>query len=277
MFDNWLVISDMDGTLLNHYDYRVKAALPMLEKLESAFIPVIFNTSKTFSELKDWVDLLNNKHPFIVENGSAIYIPEDYFSEKFKTEFLSDARIESGYRVLLTGIDILLIAEYVKKIKPDAIDLTRCGLQQAMDITGLNKAEAMAAQNRQFSVPLMFQDDAKQQAFAEQAKHDGFGILKGGRFLHILGLCDKGSSMHILKKLYELQYQKTYGLIVLGDSPNDLAMLEQADSPVIVKSPSSHSIVIDHQAVFYSKREAPEGWVEGIDFALANIKFNGSV
>ena len=269
MFDRWLVISDMDGTLLNHHDYRVDAALPMLQRLESASIPVIFNTSKTFAELRDWVALLNNRHPFIVENGSAIYIPENYFSEHFQAEYLSDARSESGFRILLTGIDIHSISAYVKKLVPDAIDLTQCSLEQAIDITGLTESEARAAQTRQFSVPLMFKDKDRQSAFADQAKQDGFGILKGGRFLHILGLCDKGQSMQQLKQLYELFYHKSYGLIVLGDSPNDQAMLEQADSPVIVKSPSSHSVAINHPDVFYSRSEAPEGWVEGIESALS--------
>ncbi|MCK4707118.1 MAG: HAD-IIB family hydrolase, partial [Gammaproteobacteria bacterium] len=142
MFDRWLVVSDMDGTLLNHHNYRVKAALSMLQKLESSSIPVIFNTSKTFAELKDWVALLNNRHPFIVENGSAIYIPENYFADKFSANTLSDAKSESGYRIIVTGIEIQSIAEYVKKIAPDAIDLSRCSLQQAVEITGLTESEA---------------------------------------------------------------------------------------------------------------------------------------
>lgn len=268
MFERWLVISDMDGTLLNHHDYQVQAALPMLEQLELAGIPVIFNTSKTFAELKDWVTLLDNKHPFIVENGSAIYIPENYFPYGYKYEILSDVKTESGFRIIVTGIEIQSIKNYLKKIAPDAIDFTQCSLQQAIEVTGLTESESEAAQTRQFSVPLMFTDEIKQQAFAEQAKQDGFGILQGGRFLHVLGLCDKGKSMQLLKRLYGNLYQKSFGLIALGDSPNDLAMLEQADSPVIVKSPSSASIKLENPAAIVTRNEAPEGWVEGVEQAL---------
>jgi len=260
----------MDGTLLNHHDYQVQAALPMLDQLEKAGIPVVFNTSKTFSELKDWVTLLNNKHPFIVENGSAIYVPENYFPQGFLTEQTSSVKNEDGYQVIVTGIEIQLIQDYLKTVKPDAIDFTQCSLQQAMDITGLTEKDAAAAQTRQFSVPLMFNDDTKQQAFAEQARQDGFGILKGGRFLHVLGTCDKGSSMQILKNLYASCYQKTYTMIVLGDSQNDVAMLRQADVPVVVKSPSSKSIELDHPKKIQTQNEAPEGWVEGVTSALNN-------
>jgi len=262
----------MDGTLLNHHDYQVQAALPMLDQLEQAGIPVVFNTSKTFAELKDWVSLLNNKHPFIVENGSAIYIPEHYFPEGFITEQTFSVKNVNGYRVIVTGIEIQSIHNYLKSVKPDAINFTQCSLQQAVDITGLTEQDATAAQTRQFSVPLMFKDDVKQLAFAKKAKQDGFGILKGGRFLHVLGLCDKGSSMQILKNLYANCYQKTYGMIVLGDSQNDVAMLRQADIPVVVKSPSSQSIELDHPEKIKTQNEAPEGWVEGVTLALNSNK-----
>ncbi|MBT3724314.1 MAG: HAD-IIB family hydrolase [Gammaproteobacteria bacterium] len=268
MFEHWLVISDMDGTLLNHHDYQVEAALPKLEQLEQSGIPVIFNTSKTFEELKDWVSLLNNKHPFIVENGSAIYIPENYFAEGILPKQESNHKSNSGYRIIITGTEIQPIHNYLKTIKPEAIDFTQCSLSQAIDITGLSEPEAKAAQTRQFSVPLKFEDIAKQEAFSERAKQDGYGILKGGRFLHILGLCDKGGSMNVLKELYERNFNKSYGLIVLGDSQNDIAMLQQADIPVVVNSPSSDSIELDHANKIYTHNEAPEGWVEGVTLAL---------
>ncbi len=268
MFEHWLVISDMDGTLLNHHDYQVEAALPKLEQLEQSGIPVIFNTSKTFEELNDWVSLLNNKHPFIIENGSAIYIPENYFAEDILTKQDFNLKTESDYRIIITGTEILPIQNYLKTIKPEAINFTQCSLSQAIDITGLSEQEAKAAQARQFSVPLMFEDKTKQEAFSEKAKQDGFGILKGGRFLHILGLCDKCSSMQVLKDLYERSFKKTYGLIVLGDSQNDIAMLQQADIPVVVNSPSSDSIELDHANKIYTHNEAPEGWVEGVTLAL---------
>ncbi len=271
MFDTCLVVSDMDGTLLNHHDYQFKAALPMLERLEDLKIPVIFNTSKTFAELKDWVALLNNRHPFIVENGSAIYIPQNYFPHNFQPEILTGLKYESGYQVLLTGIDIQPIKEFLKSQKPDAIDLTQCSLEQAVEITGLSGSDATAAQNRKFSVPLLFHDALQQQEFSDQAIRAGFGILKGGRFLHVLGRCDKGQSMQVLKSLYEDCYKKKYGIIVLGDSPNDIAMLQQADVPVIVKSPSSASFALDHPATIVTQSEAPEGWVEGIETAFERI------
>ena len=58
MAERFLVYSDLDGTLLDHYSYQATDALPMLAQLSCANIPVILNTSKTYTELlpivKEW-------------------------------------------------------------------------------------------------------------------------------------------------------------------------------------------------------------------------------
>lgn len=77
----WLVFTDLDGTLLNHHNYSVEAALPCIQKLHQLDIPVIFNTSKTFHESVELQKLLQINAPFIVENGSSIYIPHSVSPE----------------------------------------------------------------------------------------------------------------------------------------------------------------------------------------------------
>ena len=77
-----IIFTDLDGTLLDHYSYSFEAAIPMLGKLEDLGIPVIPITSKTFAEVSRLRDQLNNRHPFIVENGAAIAIPKNYFDAR---------------------------------------------------------------------------------------------------------------------------------------------------------------------------------------------------
>lgn len=271
MIDRWLVVTDMDGTLLNHHDYRYEAVLPMLQQLEEMDIPVIFNTSKTFVELGSLVQQFNNVHPFIIENGSAIVVPENYFNETFQQKYMVDGVAVPGYKILVTGSVIAEINSFIQKIRPEAVNFAACSLQQAMELTGLTASEARDAQNRQYSVPLVFSDANKELQFIQQAQQAGFGILKGGRFIHVLGLCDKGSSMQILKELYEQNYHKKYGVIALGDSPNDLDMLQLSDKPVVVKSPSSDSLNLDRSNTIYTQHGAPEGWVEGVQSVLKTL------
>ena len=138
-------------------------------------------------------------------------------------------------------------------------------------MTGLQAADAALAQQRDFSVPLRFANPALEQSFAERALDDGFGILKGGRFLHLIGETDKGLSQQILKQLFETSSGFEWQLIAIGDSPNDRQMLESADIAVLVNSPSSDACQISHHRLIHTNAEAPEGWVEGIERAMLMV------
>ena len=70
-----ILFSDLDGTLLDHDDYRWHAAGPALERLKAANIPLVLNSSKTMPEIRALREELGNNDPFIVENGAAVVIP----------------------------------------------------------------------------------------------------------------------------------------------------------------------------------------------------------
>jgi predicted mannosyl-3-phosphoglycerate phosphatase (HAD superfamily) len=70
-----IVFTDLDGTLLDHHSYGYEAAKPLLGKLRGLGVPVIANTSKTRAEWQDLAAELDNGDAFVVENGSAIYLP----------------------------------------------------------------------------------------------------------------------------------------------------------------------------------------------------------
>ncbi len=268
---NCLVATDMDGTLLNHHDYRFDAALPCLRALEQRGIPVILNTSKTFAELQQWRERLSIRHPFIVENGSAIFLPAGYFNETSLAAAPVPVIEIAGFQVLVCGKPIDELRSYLQQQKVEADDLSSCSLEEAIAMTGLQAADAALAQRRDFSVPLRFANPSLEQSFAERALDDGFGILKGGRFLHLIGETDKGLSQQILKQLFETSSGFEWQLIAIGDSPNDRQMLESADIAVLVNSPSSDACQISHHRLIHTNAEAPEGWVEGIERAMLMV------
>ena len=74
---------------------------------------------------------------------------------------------------------------------------------------------------------------------------------------------------------YKKHYSsKNFITIAIGDSDNDLEMLNCADYPCIVKSSDNQNFVenIKSNNLFISNKQAPEGWAECINEAFASIR-----
>jgi len=93
-----VVITDLDGTLLDSQNYSYTLALDAIRKLQGMDIPIVFCSSKTRVEQEVYREELGINTPFIVENGGAIYIPKDYFRLPFSYD-----RIIADYMVIEFG------------------------------------------------------------------------------------------------------------------------------------------------------------------------------
>jgi mannosyl-3-phosphoglycerate phosphatase len=230
-----MVVSDLDGSLLDHDDYSFDPVLPVLDRMDEAGIPLIVNTSKTRAE---WLALrgeLGNLEPFIVENGSAIY---------------------DGEEVQTFGVSRVEILESLKSLRSKFKfkGYSDVGVPEIMQWTGLERQSAERSADRHFSEPLVWQDSLKkEEEFCELVKERGLTTLRGGRFLHVLGQTDKGKPLEHLRK-------ENVAIISLGDRPNDLAMLEAADIGVVIKAPGDY--ILEAVDMLRSTETGPRGWAE---------------
>lgn len=268
----WLVITDLDGTLLNHHSYAVDAAKSAIELLKANHIPVVFNTSKTTTESITLQKELNICAPFIVENGSAIYIPKILLDTPPE-----QAESFDDFWMITLGKHQQEIRGQLKQIATSKSSyqlLTDCTVEQTVNLTGLSEQQAQQALSRKFSEPLLWKSDATALTnFKQQLAAHDLHTLQGGRFLHILGNTDKGKASNVLKSIYKT-LNKSIKTIVLGDSANDAAMLEIADISIIVHSQSNHTLEQLITPNIKTENEAPLGWAEGIDKALTKIEQN---
>lgn len=268
----WLVITDLDGTLLNHHDYDIEDALPAINKLRQQDIPVIFNTSKTFSETISLQNQIKIEAPFVVENGSCIYFPKSLYPDLKYSKIISSR--EQYWEIVLgqTHSAISDILELIDTPPSYYQLLSACSPEEASNLTGLSIKQAEQAISREFSEPLIWNGgDEKLALFKEQLKEHNLNTLQGGRFLHVLGNCDKGIATSKLKDILMTEEHKIK-TIVLGDSANDAAMLEVADMSIIVNSPSNHHLQQMITPNIHTTQAAPAGWSEGIDTALLALK-----
>ncbi|MFT7561334.1 MAG: mannosyl-3-phosphoglycerate phosphatase [Flavobacteriales bacterium] len=257
-----IVATDLDGTLLDHYSYSWQAAKPSIDVLRALGAQIVINTSKTFAEVTELQAALNLDAPFIVENGSAIYAPSGVATDAYQ-------QFNDRYSRIVLGAER---ADVVAKVytlrdrhKWSFEGYNDWDIGKVIEHTGLDEVSAAKSLQRQFSEPLLWRDsDASYKDFCDAIHACDLRVIRGGRFIHILGKSNKGSSLLALKKLTEHTGSETL-LICLGDSYNDLDMLEIADLPVFVRSPvhdfPAHNC---NSTPIFTDAFGPEGWHEAI-------------
>ncbi|MEH6480157.1 MULTISPECIES: HAD-IIB family hydrolase [Pseudoalteromonas] len=260
-----IIFTDLDGTLLDHADYNTNNISELLQQLQNAHIPVVFNTSKTFCEVIELKNDLNIQQPFIVENGAAVFIPEDYFELKpigcKKVGAYWCYAMAKPLSSLLNDLNTLK-ADYKAHYKLFS-DLSS---EQISELTGLNDAQARRAQTRDYSDPLYwYGNDELLTAFVNDVEALGYDIKIGGRFIHIAKNTDKSAAQQWLVKQFTHHFRKPLTVIALGDSDNDKQMLEHANIAIIIANPASKKPVkLSHNKARYSQSPAPLGWIEEI-------------
>lgn len=248
-----IVITDLDGTLLDHNTYLYDAACPALHILKKNNIPLILCSSKTAAEMVVIRQQLENNEPFVVENGAGIYIPT-------KTNNDHDA-----YEIICFSKGRESILEALKKIH-DKYNLPFTGfndmqIETIMSLTELTKEQAELAQKRDFTEPLQWQGDASQwEQFCTELTQLGLVAVKGGRFICISGRVNKGQALKWLRNYYQQQFGENPIVIALGDSENDKQMLEYADYSVLIRSPAHELPDIKANNLIISDKFGPEGW-----------------
>ncbi len=256
-----LVVTDLDGSLLDHYTYSFNPARTALDRLRELKIPLIPNTSKTSAELGPLRRDLKVEDPYIVENGSAIFLPRASFPQPPGGKICS----QESYLVEL-GLDY---REILRRLTPLRQKFNYRGYSDFGDneleqLTGLDHEQLALSRQRQFSEPLMWLDsDDARDAFLVEIRRLGLHTLQGGRFLHVLGRTDKGVALNRLRSIYEQVFGQRFTVMALGDSGNDIAMLEASDWPVVISSPS-HDLphLNKDRPVTVSSKYGPEGWNE---------------
>ncbi len=288
-----IIFTDLDGTLLDsNYSYR--NALPALRLIRKKNIPLILCSSKTRTEIEHYRKRLKNIHPFISENGGGIFVPKNYFKISI-VRHGGSARSESKRRVVSTcgwtklafNIEkdkkhflIRLGAKYsdlrkvLCELRAKGFDVRGFGdmsIKEISGLTSLKTAEAKLAKQRDFDEPFVFKGSkASLNKLKQNIKLMGLTCTQG-KFFHIKGKSNKGRAVSILKKLYDVQNQKII-TIALGDSPNDIEMLQNVDYPIVIQKPDgSYDKRIKVKKLIKAEGIGSEGWNRAVRSLLNKL------
>ncbi|MEQ5835226.1 HAD-IIB family hydrolase [Marinobacter sp. NFXS9] len=263
-----VIFTDLDGTLLDHHTYTAEPARPAWEAAEAAGVPCVFNTSKTRAEVEQLQEKLGLHEPFIVENGAAVWFPGDT-----ELPLPPDARPTDGLYCKLLSIPRTEILEILAPLRHRFRfrGLSDMGVNELMERTGLERQQAILASQREFSEPLVWMDteDALKEC-AEALDALNLRLVRGGRFHHVIGACDKGQAMSWLLAVYQNAFGDAITSMALGDSENDVDMLSASDIPFLVRSPvHAPPEIPDRPEVCITSHCGPEGWAEAVTSVLA--------
>lgn len=233
----YVVFTDLDGTLLDPECYSYRPATPALEELRTKDVPVVFCTSKTRAEVEAVRAELHNEHPFIVENGAAVYVPYGYFPFPVPSQ-----RKWEEYDVMELGVRY---AQVVRALRA-ASAASGCRVQAFHNMSaaevavrcGLGLQEAERAKQREYDEPFepLAEDSAPLGLLLQWIEQEGFTWTRGGRFYHARGRHNKGQAAEVLAALYRRANPRVV-TVGLGDGPNDISLLRMVDLPLATQGP----------------------------------------
>jgi mannosyl-3-phosphoglycerate phosphatase len=256
-----IIFTDLDGTLLDSA-YSFHDALPALEFIREHAVPLVICSSKTRAEIEHYRKKLDNRHPFISENGGGIFIPKGYFDPGL-IAFAGNVSEDEDYHIIGLGARYSDLREALRQLKNKGFYIRGFGdmdVEELADVTGLPPDEAKMAQRRDFDEPFLFDgDESASRELFSGIKRMGFNFTQGS-FYHILGDSDKGRAVSILIGLYRKIYSAV-GSIAIGDSPNDFPMLEAADVAVLVqRTDGKHAAGHNIPNIILQEGIGPVGW-----------------
>jgi len=259
-----IVFTDLDGTLLDPITYSYEKSLTGINWLKESGIPIVFCSAKTRAEQEIYRRKLGISHPFVVENGGAIFVPQGYFPFPFDYHKTVEELL-----LIELGSPYKKIRQLLNKVREKGnFHFTGFGDMSAEEVagaTGLDIESAKLAKQREYNETVKFDVTGEEvNRTLEKIKEAGLTWTHGGRFYGVMKSNDKGKAVEIVTDLYRKMWGeiKTIGL---GDSLNDLPMLSAVDIPILVQKRDYSWENVNLPRLRKIQGIGPEGWARAIE------------
>ncbi|MBI3932094.1 MAG: HAD-IIB family hydrolase [Acidobacteria bacterium] len=230
-----LVATDLDGTLLDDETYAFDDAREALSALRERRAILVLCSSKTRAEMEPLARTLGLTAPLVVENGGALVIPRDHLRGA-----PAGARDDGAAWVLALGARRPALVRTLGAIAAEAgarvVGFASLSPEDVARLTGLPVPAARLALAREYDEPFLLDPPGAEAAVTEAARRRGLAVTRGGRFFHLTGPTDKGRALRALLDLHAAE-GRAFTTVGLGDSANDLPLLEVVDRAVVVPRP----------------------------------------
>lgn len=230
-----VIVTDLDGTLLDGRDYSRAGATATLARLQRDEVPVVICSSKTRAEIERCRSDAVPDHPFISENGGALFVPDGYFPFD-----VAGTRRVPGHTVMEFGWRYDRVVEALHAAATESgsgvVGFHDLSLTELARLCGLTLREAQLALLREYDEPFLLAEGgvASRYRFFRALRRSGVYCTRGGRFHHAHASPGKGTAVAALRRLYERAADGPVTFVGLGDALNDVSLLKAVDVPIVV-------------------------------------------
>ncbi len=266
----WVIFSDLDGSLLNYDDYSFEQARPALKKIKRLEIPLVLTTSKTRTEVEIILGEMGLEEPFIVENGAALFFPAGY-----RGWDMANGIAMKSYAMIQLGMPYTEIRAFVKRMTPRfrIRGFGDCSVQEIADMTGLPYDKARLAKEREFTEPFLLGEEKDIEDLTYLASKNKIKIVRGGMFYHLMGIHqDKGEAVKLMKSIFRRHIGDEVRFVGIGDSANDIPMLEHVDIPVLIPNADGRFERADLPNLIKAPSPGSRGWNEAMEGILNDVE-----
>jgi mannosyl-3-phosphoglycerate phosphatase len=175
-----------------------------------------------------------------------------------------------GYDVIEFGAPYWQLVEALHRISTEVgirvVGFSDMSLEEVAQECKFSSAQARLAKLREHDEPFRILDShpAVRSRLLAALHKAGMSCTRDGRHYHLTGVIDKGLAIRKLRSLYEQAWGKVLA-VGLGDSPNDLPLLQEVDIPIIVRNPAigaSAKLLRKVPTARISNAAGPRGWNE---------------
>jgi len=226
-----LVVSDLDGTLLNDNGDLDKSTIDLIHQLNKNNVPFALATGRLFNAIKDYIQILNLKIPQITLDGTYIVNPfsnevlfEEYLPRKYvkralslSDKYLLKVALCHGSAILYTK-ENSLISDMLEKYNANysLVETYEDHLDNTLEILITSEySEQLRYVSKKMSFPYTY---GIRNSFYKSQTHGGIYYLE----IRKIG-SSKGEG---LKKLCEHLNIKVKEAAVIGDWYNDKTLFE---------------------------------------------------
>lgn len=251
-----VVLTDLDGTLLEPDGQLLPEVLEFLAALRDAGVVVCPVTSKTPAEIAYLLRRWGLALPAGFENGAGIRLEDGQL--ELQPNAVPLATLTEILHVLRqsTGVPVRSLFELEDR--------------ELAAITGLPLEEIPATRQRVASLPLVVQPRWDAVLQAALPTHPRVRLVRGNRFLHLQGAHSKGQ---VVPRLLARPGCPLGPVVACGDAPNDEELLAAATVKVIVPSKEGpHPWLCQRfpQALIPSQPHG-RGWVEALKRVFSEL------